>query len=284
MTKNRMPILLGCDPEVFVAKEGRLIPAAGLIPGTKKEPFKVDRGAVQVDGCALEFNIDPAANVDEWLGNIRTVLGTMSAMVTEHELVIQPVAIFEPALFDAAPEEAKELGCDPDFNAWTGMANDRPAPPEELRTMRTAAGHIHIGWTADADVNDPGHRAICERIVKQLDFYLGLPSLLWDDDTQRRAMYGGAGAYRPKPYGVEYRVLSNRWLLNDELAGWVYGTTIHAVNGLRSGDKYLPDQYGEEVRDIIARSDRRAAVKLMDAAYINFPRYCSEQYNAELEA
>ena len=56
-------ILVGCDPEVFVAKGGKFISAHGMIPGTKKAPHKVERGAVQVDGMALEFNIDPAASL-----------------------------------------------------------------------------------------------------------------------------------------------------------------------------------------------------------------------------
>ncbi len=39
---------------------------------------------------------------------------------------------------------------------------------------------------------------------------------MYDKDTERRGMYGKAGAFRPKPYGVEYRTLSNAWLSNDE--------------------------------------------------------------------
>ena len=55
-------ILVGCDPEVFVKQNGVFKSAFGLIKGDKKNPQKIRNGAVQVDGMALEFNIDPAAS------------------------------------------------------------------------------------------------------------------------------------------------------------------------------------------------------------------------------
>jgi hypothetical protein len=56
--------MIGCDPEIFVKKGGKLIAATGLVPGDKKKPFRVMGGAVQVDGLALEFNTDPVASND----------------------------------------------------------------------------------------------------------------------------------------------------------------------------------------------------------------------------
>jgi hypothetical protein len=85
------------------------------------------------------------------------------------------------------------------------------------------------------DVADPGHKEACIMATKQLDFYLGLSSLIYDKDTKRRTMYGAQGAFRPKPYGVEYRVLSNAWLQSEELVAWVYRTTIKAINDLFEG-------------------------------------------------
>ena len=56
-------ILIGCDPEVFVKQNGVFRSAHGLIRGDKKNPQKIRSGAVQVDGMALEFNIDPARTI-----------------------------------------------------------------------------------------------------------------------------------------------------------------------------------------------------------------------------
>jgi hypothetical protein len=53
---------------------------------------------------------------------------------------------------------------------------------------------------------------------------------LWDSDKKRRELYGALGAYRPKSYGVEYRVLSNAWLESKEKMDIVYDviTAVHS--------------------------------------------------------
>lgn len=231
-----MNILVGADPEVFVKdKKGRFRSAHGLIPGTKKEPYKVNKGAVQVDGMALEFNIDPASSEDEFVENIFTVLEELRAMVPGYELVIEPTAIFHGNHFRIQPEEAKELGCEPDFSAYTCEENPRP---DNHTTMRTAAGHIHLGFTNGADPRSPEHMMRCTTLVKHLDWYLGLPSLSWDNDTKRRSMYGKAGVFRPKSYGLEYRTLSNRWLSDERLTRYVYRQSITAIENLMEGHRF----------------------------------------------
>lgn len=230
-----LDILVGADPEVFVRKVGKkqFQSAHGLIQGDKKNPQKVHLGAVQVDGMALEFNIDPAKNEKEFITNITEVMRIMGEMVPGYEMVAQPVANFTQAVMNKQPKEALELGCEPDFNAWAeGQVNPRPNGDVNFRT---GAGHVHIGWTNGVDINDPGHREACIMAAKQLDYYLGLGSLLFDSDTKRRTLYGAAGAYRPKPYGVEYRVLSNAWLQSEELMAWVYRMTIKGINDLFEG-------------------------------------------------
>lgn len=230
-----LDILVGADPELFIRKIGKksFHSAHGMIEGDKKNPQKVHLGAVQVDGMALEFNIDPAKNEKEFITNITEVMRIMGEMVPGYEMVAQPVANFTAAHMKKQPKEAKELGCEPDFNAWLdGAANPRPNGDVNFRT---GAGHVHIGWTNGVDVNDPGHREACIMAAKQLDYYLGLGSLLYDPDTKRRTLYGAAGAFRPKPYGVEYRVLSNAWLQSEELMAWVYRMAKKGINDLFEG-------------------------------------------------
>jgi hypothetical protein len=237
-----MQILLGADPEVFVKDtRGRFRSAHGLIPGTKKEPYPVDDGAVQVDGMALEFNIKPAATEDEWVHNLSSVMAQLGKMVApKYTLEIVPTARFHGNHMRAQPEEALELGCEPDYDAYTERQNGRP---DGNTYMRTAAGHIHIGFTEGADPKDPAHMIRCITLVKQLDAYLGIPSLEWDKDTLRRRLYGKAGAFRPKPYGVEYRTLSNAWLKNEMLVRYVYRQTMRAIEDLMAGKKLSDDSY-----------------------------------------
>lgn len=231
-----LPLTVGCDPEGFLfnKKTKQFVSAHGIIPGTKSQPHVVKDGAVQVDGMAAEFNIDPAHTREEFVARTTSVIKTLSSMLPKDiELSFQPVARFTEAVWAAVPEEAKELGCDPDFNAYTGLANPRP---DGKRDFRTAAGHIHLGWTKGMSQSDPGHIEACRMMAKQLDYYLGMPLLLVDPDPTRRTMYGKAGAFRVKPYGVEYRTPSNVWVNDPEMMGWVYDRVKEAFDALASGN------------------------------------------------
>jgi hypothetical protein len=260
-------ILVGCDPEVFVKQDGAFKSAWNLIKGDKKHPQKVRNGAVQVDGMALEFNIDPAKTEDEFCFYVQDVLNTMCQMVPDYEVVAVPVAHFDAGYMKLQPAAALELGCDPDYNAWTGAPNVKP---NGTRPMRTAAGHIHIGWTKDAAIESVDHLNQCTMVVKQLDFYLGLASLCYDNDTERREMYGCAGCFRPKSYGVEYRTLSNAWLRNEELMRWVYRNTVKGVEEVMAGN-LLYEKYGD-IQAIINSSDKEAAMKILKAENIEVYR------------
>src|SRR4051812_24076072 len=110
--------LLGADPELFMRNlnGGNFVSAHGLIPGTKHQPHPVPFGAVQIDGTALEFNIDPAASADEFVHNIQAVRNTITSMVPGYNVVAEPTALYDQEYFDwEVPATAKELGCDPDY-------------------------------------------------------------------------------------------------------------------------------------------------------------------------
>jgi hypothetical protein len=261
-----MNILLGTDPELFVKQNGEYVSAFNLIPGTKKQPHPVRNGAVQVDGMALEFNTAPADTPETFIFNIQSVLAQLKDMVDGYELALDAVAEFGEEYISSQPREATDLGCDPDSNAWTGRVNDSPAVDAPFRT---AAGHVHVGFCEDADVESPMHRASCEALIRQLDFYLGLPSVLLDPNAKRRELYGKAGAYRAKTYGCEYRVLSNFWLKDERLMEWVFTATNKAVESLMGG-RFLSQEFGD-IQDIINTSDVDRAKALINEIGLEVP-------------
>lgn len=255
----RPNFMFGCDPELFVynLETGKYVTAEGLIPGTKADPYRVDRGAVQVDGMAAEFNIDPAKTFKEFDENISTVMKQLEAMLPPgHVLKTVPSVVFDKEVFDAAPDKAKELGCSPDYNAWTGKVNPPPRDPSNPY-LRTASGHIHIGWTNDADITDPQHVLNCCDLVKQLDWYLGAWSCEMDSDPTRRSLYGKAGALRFKNYGVEYRVLSNFWITDSDRRLQVWNRLQTAIANMVSNRTFMPDaapSYNQRLIDSINRT------------------------------
>lgn len=278
MKINGIEFKIGADPEFFVKKFGKLHSAHGLIPGTKEAPFKVPKGAVQVDGMALEFNIDPANDYTQFEDNMTTVMDSIMGMIPGYEVFVEPVADFGLEYIQSQPKEASELGCSPDFNAYTKMANPRPNADTPFRT---ASGHVHIGWTTEAvDINNEGHLEACRALTKALDVYLGIPSLAWDNDDRRRSLYGAAGAFRPKPYGMEYRVLSNKWITQPHLRKLVYFNTMDAIKATFDnpdvGDTRF---YGLTARDIISKTDEKwnsAAIFAFNYGNIKSPKHYRE--------
>lgn len=253
-----MYITVGCDPEVFVRnkKTKQYVSAHGLVPGTKRDPFPVPQGAIQVDGMALEFNTEPCGDAKTFYNIVSNVLRSLKVRLNEKnpdlEVSLTPSVVFDRDIFDAAPDEAKMLGCEPDYNAWTGGINPRPDPSENP-TLRTASGHVHIGWLSNPtpDPFSESHFEDCCILGRQLDYYLGMPSLLWDPDPTRRKLYGNLGAFRPKPYGIEYRVPSNQWLKSRELTQFVWNAAYTAVHHLFA-NRSIVSKYGALVQDVFA--------------------------------
>lgn len=260
-----MTYLIGADPELFVVNndDGVFVNGHGLIPGTKEEPFKVQNGAFQVDGMALEFNIDPAATRAEFIHNVVSVRDQLNAAIAAKNLRVinASVARFSPDYMKAQPEESLRLGCEPDYNAWTQRVNE---PPEATRPMRTAAGHVHIGWGDGFDPMSFEHYAKCCAVVRHLDNLVGLGTVLLDRETTRREMYGRAGAFRPKPYGVEWRVPSNFWVGTERSIGWMYDSVIRAME-LFDAEDY---RFNDAAVDIINNSDEAAARENLDPEFL----------------
>jgi hypothetical protein len=217
---------IGADPElgVFNNTLKKFVSAASFIRGTKEDPFKVSHGATQVDGVLAEFNINPAATLEEFNENINEVMNDLCEQIPEHHILVSdPVLNFDADYFASLSPVEQALGCCPDFNAYTTKQNDPPATTEPFRTC---SGHIHVGgYKWGEDYKEDVHAR-----VKQMDSVIYLSSLLWDDNTKRRILYGDPGAFRYKPeYGFEYRVLSNAWVGNVPLQSWVFLATVRTM-------------------------------------------------------
>lgn len=261
---------IGCDPELFLKDtEGRPLSAHDLILGTKKEPYKIGPGAYQVDGIAAEFNTDPvdSSDFDGFNANVVRMLKEVQKAVQEKNpsarLVVQPVLEFDKAFADSLPEEAKELGCDPDFDAYTLKPNPRP---DGDRLFRTGSGHLHVGWGAGIPVENQEHIEICANFVRMLDATVGMVMTYIDRDPRRRELYGKAGAFRPKPYGVEYRTPSNVWLKHANYREAVFSGIKSAISFMRSGYSVekITGCTPKRIRVIINTGDYMSAEAIMN--------------------
>ena len=268
MKIGNLDVLIGSDPELFVKKDGKYISGHTLIPGTKEKPYPVPLGAVQVDGTALEFNTRPAATLQQFHRSTNSVLSALRSMVPDDiEIVASPVAYYGNEYLARLPEKAVELGCSPDFNAYSGKEN--PTPDVEM-PFRTASGHIHIGWTNVENPYSTIHMLECRALVKALDVFLGVPALIIDPDTKRRQLYGKAGAFRPKTYGLEYRVLSNFWVMDPKLRRWVWENTALAI--ARSLDRNNPLHGRSDVEFTINTGSRVSRNRIIETYKVPVPK------------
>jgi len=252
-------VTLGCDPEIFLKNSaGKFIASCDKIGGSKDAPLQIEglsRGfAVQEDNVAVEFCIPPAGSKAEWNHHVRQALTSIS------DRFVKPIGLelafgVSSTNFDATElqsEKAQTFGCDPDFNVYRLEENPRPEAVEV--GLRTAGGHIHFGF---ANPTDDQRFAV----VRAADVVLGLPSLFLDGDTKRRLMYGKAGAFRPKPYGVEYRTLSNFWIGSDTLIEWAYEQAMKAVDLVNNADKRLFASDTAIMTELAINKNNKAAAK-----------------------
>lgn len=249
-----MKFTIGADPEFFLkTSQGKLIPSIGRIGGSKVHPKPIMGGggfAVQEDNVAVEFNIPPANTRTEFIQNISQTLDYLVEEVKQKGLEISITASAEFPSDALDHPKAKEFGCDPDFNAWSFKEN--PPPKCDNPNLRSAGGNIHIGTKLDII-----------QVIRAADLFVGVPSIQYDDDVQRRKLYGKAGAFRPTSYGVEYRTLSNFWLREKKYVGWVYDQIEAALLFVEKKQVKNPKAFLSEDRDDIENCINNGDLMLM---------------------
>lgn len=256
MVNRIKSITIGADPELFLKKNGEIITAEGLIGGTKQVPKLIsDKGhAVQEDNIMVEYNIPPSNTVEDFISNNNYVLNYLEsiAALNGSELCFLASAEINPIYLKT--EQAKRFGCEPDYNVYLKESN---TPPNSGVTLRSCGGHIHVG------MENPNIET-SERIVKAMDLFLGVPSIIMDLDSRRKEMYGKAGSFRFKDFGVEYRVLSNFWIESDELKEWVFNSTINAISYINNENNYKTlIGMSEEIVNCINSNNKELALKII---------------------
>lgn len=244
---------LGADPEVFLRNNTGVKSVIGKIGGTKEYPrplVQLGEGfAVQEDNVALEFNIPPSASKADFVKNIALATGYLEQLVKDmHGLTFDNRSAVSFPQEEMEDDAAFVFGCDPDFNAWSGGArNPKPRATDQL--LRSCGGHVHIG---SAGVNPID-------ATKRLDLFLAVPSTIMDKGLLRKQLYGKAGAFRPKPYGMEYRVLSNYWIFDPKLTSWVHDQVGRALES-----DINPDEDREAILAAVNDGDMNAVNMLVN--------------------
>lgn len=262
-----MNIKLGCDPECFlIDTENKYRSSIGKIGGSKISPMPLPIGpgyCVQEDNVAIEFNIPPAEGRSQFVESINLTLDFLKQEIqSRFGYTLSPVSAVSFDDEELQDPRALEFGCEPDFNAWTEDVN--PKPKAEDVNLRSCGGHVHVGFDKT--------KADKLTVIKLMDLFMGVPSILMDNGEKRKQLYGKPGAFRDKPYGVEYRVLSNFWIFNDKTIEWVWNQTLKAVNAAEA-QFTLSEQDSRDVVSCINNNDKELAHQLikkfnLEVAYV----------------
>ncbi len=252
-------ITIGADPELFLinSKTGEVVSSIGIIPGEKGNPYRSNNMpegyGLEIDNILAEFNIPPVRDKEGFIEAITYMKNYIKNFIKAKNsnldiLCKASMMVNEDQL---QSPEAKLFGCSVDYNAYTEEPN--PKPQGERTNLRSAGFHIHIGYD-DCNVDTS------LMLIKYLDMYLGVPSVLKDDDTKRRSLYGKAGCFRLTPYGLEYRVLSSYFLSTKTTLSWVWNGITKAI---KAYNENYPLADHNLVQKAINESDRELAEKLI---------------------
>ena len=221
--------LFGSDPEAFLTDEtGKIITAIGKIPGTKQTPYQpkdLPKGfGLQTDNILVEFNIPPIQTEQQLVDNMNRMKDYIQKYLldtgyTNLKIECKASAIVE--MDQLLDEQSFVFGCDPDYSCYT--ENQNPTPSLTNPFLRSAGCHFHIGY------KDTTFQKGIE-LIKYMDMFLGVPSVLFDKDTDRRSLYGKAGSYRFQAHGIEYRTLSSYFISSNETISFCYKQLEKAVD------------------------------------------------------
>lgn len=249
-------VTIGADPELFIINEKtkKVVSAVDLIPGEKGNPWRSDdmpEGfGLETDNILAEFNIPPARDGVSFINNIQYMQNYIDRFVKSKnsDLGIKCIASQTVPASELQSDQAKLFGCDIDYNAYTMKAN--PKPEGTKTNVRSAGFHIHIGY------DDPNVDTSLA-LVKYMDAFVGLPSVIKDKDKKRRSLYGKAGCFRLTDYGVEYRVLSSSMMSSTSKLNFVWNQIMKALKACQTN-------YNLPSRDLVQEAINNSNVELAE--------------------
>lgn len=266
---------VGIEREMPVYVNNIAVPAQLLIPQyTKENPFTINGGTMHHDCSLLEFTTPPCDTNEKLRSSyIRQKEYVREALLTTvdvrrraadviggavHSITLSEdtAAAFSQVDFMNQPEN-RELGCSPSRNAY----GSRPIRPEGYAdTKRFGGTHLNISTPDTTSSED-------RSLVMAVDIAFAMPHMFTcnspDDEQLRRELYGRAGEYRRKDFGIEFRVLSSNFL-NAYSITRIYDALKYLVECDEAYSYQHPE--GVDVEGIINTMNRPAALQVLNSA------------------
>jgi hypothetical protein len=261
---------IGSDPEMFVEKgNGQLLPAFEFLP-SKAEVKGKDR-IPYWDGFQAEWNIPAGGCLMGFAEYIRQGLMALDIAAKKHRarLSIASVREVEVKHLAEGKEEHIQWGCAPSLNLYNLKGLERSGREVPIRF---AGGHIHYGTSFNSTTQR-------DAVVNALDHILAVScvSLFANfDNPVRREYYGLPGEYRTPAHGLEYRVLSNAWLMHPVITHLVVDLSRRAFAWGYSGlNKYWKCENTEMISVVQTHDVKGARAILERNKHLLVPLICT---------
>lgn len=235
----------------------------GKLNGTKISPHPIGEDCFyQVDCTAAEMNIPPVTSLEDWNYYIDYCINKTNDALGLSGLKLQIASSMHYSPKELEHPDACRFGCDPSYDAYTGKVYETHV--RNAGNMRSFGFHQHVGFY----IQDGERFNIKEvrRFIQLCDIYLGLPSLVLDEDTERRKIYGRGGDYRIKRKGesgklliIEYRTLGSNMLYHRDFVFNQLNKVVEAYNNGEQGDPMI--------KEIINSNEKQAAEYFLNNKY-----------------
>jgi len=246
----------GSDPELFFERDGIMIPSTSVI---LQDTSLVTRDGFQVELHPIENRCRQvcASRIKDCIRHAKNYADTVGA-----KLSFNLSYTVNEDVWNRTDDTTKRFGCHPTMNVYEPLMERSDGLNEKFRA---GGGHLHVGGLTPKEKKD------LPTIVTLFDIVVGNTLVLLDRDpanVTRRINYGRAGEYRPKKYGVEYRVPSNFWLRHYVLFSLANALVRNAMTHYRNGDakKVIRSVNLDNIRTAINTND-------FDLALSNFKDY-----------
>ena len=264
---------IGADPELFIinTKTDSVVSSIGIIPGEKGNAWRSDDMpdgfGLEIDNILAEFNIPPCKTRDEFISSINYMKDYIRTFVknVNPDYDIRCIASQFVPWDQLQSDEAKLFGCSVSYNAYTESPNEKPNGA--TTNLRSAGCHLHCGY-------DNPNIETSLNIVKMFDLCLGVPSVIFDNDTNRRSLYGKAGDFRLCEYGVEYRSLSSFMMNDNNLLNFIWNGILLSIKMIN--DNVDISNFKNDVVSCINNSDVSLAKKICNE--LNFKSLLNISY------
>lgn len=252
--------IFGADIELFLKDKntGKFITAEGLVKGTKERPFKFNPEnkyyATSLDCTSVEYNIPPVTNPYDMWNSIELCTNYIKSIIPDNlELSYNPSVWFEDDQLQS--RIARTFGCEPSLTCYS---DEEVRPLNTGSNLRVIGGHIHCSY-------DEGNPITNRKVVRAMDLFLGVPSILIEPSNNRRSSgYGIAGNYRNQFHsGFEYRTLSSYFTSEQKLVEWVFRGTERAIDFVNNGDMEELLNIAPIIQDTINGENKKIAERLV---------------------